>query len=262
MKRKCFWILVAVSFLLAAGTASPVAAELYDFGAVPVGQSAVGTFQVDNNGSSPIQVYLQLTEDDPCGFSVSSQYLDVPAGGSAPFQITYAPTDDVACAANFLALNGWDTLLQLELSGTGTVPAPEDPTSKVEPIVIGECNTGIIDREYCDGMLSESVEECIASMDYHGSALRCLGQLSKELHKQKILNRTEIKSLQRCAATALIEQHKENRKTWHQQKKSHDEKKRWQPHGKKTKHSHCKPEWEQHSKKTKHSHYRLGRWHR
>jgi hypothetical protein len=237
--------------LLIAGAGSPVAADTYDFGAIPVGENAGGTFSITNDWSMPIEVNLTITESNSQGYSLdpatplTSTTIEVPAGGTMPFEIVFAPTEEgVEYTASFTAVYGWTTLMTLELAGVGAAPAPVDQTSKMEPIVLGNCNTGIMDREYCDGMLSESIEECIASMDYHGSALRCLGKLSRELHQQKILNRTEIKSLQRCAAKALIEQHKENQKNWYQQKKDAKKKR-----------------WDRHSRKTKHSHYKLG-WHR
>ena len=242
MKPKQYWVLLVISFLLAVGAASPVFGEPYDFGAVPVGQSAVGTFQVSNNGSSPIQVYLSLTQQASCGFSVSTEYLDVPANSSAPFQINFAPTEEVACSATFYAAQGWTKLMDLELSGTGSAPAPVAQKSKpIEPILLGECNTGVIDREYGDGMLSESVNACIESMDYRGGALKCLANLSKDLRHQNILNRAELRSLHRCAAKALIQKHRENRKNWHQRSGNN---KGWNRHG-----------------EDKHKNYKLG-WHR
>lgn len=199
MKPKMLWIFVAVAALLGAGVASPAFGETIIFPPTPLGDSTQRPFEITNSTSSPVDIYLYLSQPAGCGFSLNVAKVALDANASSSFTVTFSPSQEEECTAYFYALRGWDVVKQMQFTGTVSLAQTQ---SRVGPITIGECDTGIMDREYGGGMLSEKVKACFDSAQSHGQAVNCIAKLSKKLKKEKILSAGEIQALRRCAAQA------------------------------------------------------------
>ena len=71
-------------------------------------------------------------------------------------------------------------------------------------IVIGDCDTGVLDLEYEGAWVSELIAECASQASNHGDFVSCVSHLANDLKKAGLISGKEMGAIVSCAAQSDI----------------------------------------------------------
>ncbi len=98
-----------------------------DFGEVQLGQDLSLSFQVSNDGGSPLQINSLSLANGSAGFSIAQQALpQLDPGQSATVDVTYTPGGTIGADSDLLVISSNDPLspdVTVNLTGLGTDPS-------------------------------------------------------------------------------------------------------------------------------------------
>ena len=191
-------------------TTGSVSPETAVFGDVAVGSTGSIPLEIENTGSSTLILNLRF-ENYSCNFFLSQQSdISLNPGVSVTVDISWTPaegSEGTTCSDTLNIINGYDYENPLEtvLVTGNAVPAgsKKDPNST---IVIGEYDTGVVDRFYDEKLISEWIGACAAGAKNRGRFVRCVSALTNELKKEGIISCQDKGAIQRCAAQVKIRQ--------------------------------------------------------
>ena len=184
-------------------TNGSVHVETADFGEVVVGSSSAIPLHITNTGLSTLILYFDY-ENDSCKFTRPQQELLLQPGTTVVVEILWTPAEgsEGTTCSDILKVNYgrdlYETVLVTGRAVDASGPA-RDPNSK---IIIGERDTGVVDRLHEGKLISKWVDECAADARNHGQFVSCVAHLTNELKKAEIITGKEKDALQRCAAKA------------------------------------------------------------
>ncbi len=197
-------------------TNGSVNVETADLGDVAVGSTSVIPLQITNTGSSTLILYFNY-EHYSCNFSLPPQELLLQPGGTVNVEISWTPaegSEGTTCSDTLKVFNGRDLLETVLVTGR----AVEAGGPKGDPngtIVIGERDTGVMDRLHEGRLISERIEECAAEAKNHGQFVRCVSALANELKKAEIISGKDRWALQICAALEKFPHRPRSKLRWH-----------------------------------------------
>ena len=84
--------------------------------------------------------------------------------------------------------------------GIGIMPEP----APLSTIVIGDFDTGIIDKVYEGQLISERIGQCAREAKKHGKFVSCVAHLTNELKREGLITEEEKDTIQGRAARARI----------------------------------------------------------
>jgi hypothetical protein len=76
---------------------------------------------------------------------------------------------------------------RVPLMGIGIMPKP----APLSTIVIGDCNTGITDKNCEDKLISKRIAECAKEVKNHGKFVSCVARLANELKREGIITKED-----------------------------------------------------------------------
>jgi len=194
-------VLIVSGMFLPMLTSASVSPAFVDFGEVIVGSSSTRSLRVTNTNAVPIEVTFSIPRNG-CGFSINSRPLSLGVDDvdkSGLIQVIYAPRDLGPCSA-MLYVTIIGSVQRVPLMGIGIMPKP----APLSTIVIGDFNTGIIDKQYEDQLISARINECAKEVKNHGKFVSCVARLINELKRDGIITEEEKDTIQGCAAQASI----------------------------------------------------------
>jgi hypothetical protein len=186
-------------------TNGSVDVETADFGHVAVGSTSVIPLQINNTGSSTLILYFSY-ENCSCNFSLPPQELVLQPGDTVDLKISWAPpegSEGTTCSGTLKVFNGPDLLGALLLTGRA-VDASGPARNPNSTIIIGECDTGVVDRLHEGTLISEWIEECAAKAKNHGQFVRCIRDLMNKLKEAGVISGKEKGAIESSAAKAKI----------------------------------------------------------
>ena len=186
-------------------TNGSVDVETADFGDVAVGSTSVIPLQIINTGSSTLILYFSY-ENYSCNFSLPPQELVLQPGDTVKVEISWAPaegSEGTSCSDTLKVFNGSDLLGAVLLTGRA-VDASGPARNPDNTIIIGECDTGVVDRLHEGTLISERIEECAAKAKNHGQFVRCIRDLMNKLEKAGVISGKEKGAIQSSAAKAKL----------------------------------------------------------
>ncbi|MCK9995017.1 MAG: S8 family serine peptidase [Candidatus Krumholzibacteria bacterium] len=114
---------------------------VYEYGGLFLGASASTTIMIRNIGTDVLNISA-ITIGDPVNFSIDVASAILPAGGSQPVIVTFAPTmaQDYSTLLTIASDDPTDPVVTVDLGGTGLEPPDFDvtPTSLVSNLWTGE----------------------------------------------------------------------------------------------------------------------------
>jgi hypothetical protein len=195
-------------------TTGSVSPETADFGDVEVGSTGMIPLKIENTGLSTLLINLRWENNNSCDFLLFKHGTNelqptsdnsLQPGKSLTVDIGWTPpekSEGTTCSDTLKIQNG-STVLETVLVKGNAVPAgsKEDPSGI---IVIGGCDTGVLDQLYDEKLISEWIGECGFETKNHGRFVRCVAHLTNELKKAGIITCQEKSAIQRCAAQAKL----------------------------------------------------------
>jgi hypothetical protein len=179
-----------------------------DFGEVAVGSTSTIPLHITNNGSSTLILYFQY-ESYTCNFSLPRQELVLQPAATVDVEIHWTPaegSEGTTCSDTLKVFYGGDLPESVLVTGTA-VEAGQTPRTLTSTIVIGECDTGVVDRELNDGnFISDRISGCAAAVKNHGQFVSCVADLTNELNKGGVISGKEKGAIQSCADKAKLTQ--------------------------------------------------------
>jgi len=185
-------------------TNGSVHVETAEFGEVAVGSSSAIPLHITNTGSSTLILYFRY-ENYSCNFTLPRQELLLQPGTTVDVEIRWTPpegSEGTTCSDLLYVKYGdlYETVLVTGRAVDASGPA-RNPTST---IVIGECDTGVVDRLHEGKLISEWIDDCAADVKSHGQFVRCISDLTNELKKAGIISGKEKGAIQSLAAKAKL----------------------------------------------------------
>jgi hypothetical protein len=114
-----------------------------NFGNVNVGSNAMLPVTVNNTGTLALEISNIVSSDASITFAPNTFPVNVPAGGSQVFNVTFAPTVPGAVNGNLTFTHDAPGSPSVyNVSGFGYVPAPVFAVSPVAPLNFGSVNVG------------------------------------------------------------------------------------------------------------------------
>lgn len=187
-------------------TNGSVLVETADFGDVAVGSTSAIPLHITNTGSSTLILYFRY-ENYSCNFSLPRQEIVLQPGKIVDVEIRWTPSEVGICSDILHVIYDRDlseTVLVRGRAVEADGPDQEPDKDVKSRIVIGECDTGVVDRLYEDKLISELIDDFAADAKNHGEFVRCVAGLTNELKKAGIISGKEKGAIQRCAAQANI----------------------------------------------------------
>jgi hypothetical protein len=195
-------------------TTGSVSPETADFGDVEVGSSSTIPLEITNTGKSTLLVNLRWENNNSCGFLLlkhgsdelqRTSEISLQPDKGLTVDIRWEPPEDsegTTCSDTLKIQNG-STDLETVLVTGNAVPAgsKKDPNGT---IVIGECDTGVVDQLYDGKFISEWIAECAARTKNRWRFLGCVTVLTNKLKKAEIISCKDKRAIQRCAAQAKL----------------------------------------------------------
>jgi len=187
-------------------TTGSVSPETADFGDVAVGSTGSIPLEISNTGSSTLILYFKY-EHYSCGFSLPPQETVLQPNTSMKVDVSWTPpegSEGNTCSDTLKVIYGADLYETVLVTGNA-VPAGgnRDPKST---IVIGEFDTGVVDRLYDGKLISEWIGACAAGAKNRCRFVRCVSALTNELKKAGIISCQDKRAIQRCAAQVKLRQ--------------------------------------------------------
>lgn len=71
-------------------------------------------------------------------------------------------------------------------------------------IVIGDCDTGVMDQQYEGAWISDMISDCADQAENHGNFVSCIAELANTLKKADVISGKEMGAIVSCAAKADI----------------------------------------------------------
>jgi hypothetical protein len=202
-----FLATIALGVFYPSITTGSVSPETADFGDVAVGSTTSIPLEIENTGSSTLILNLRY-ENYSCNFSLSQQSdIKLDPGESVTVSISWTPaegSEGTTCSDTLKILNGnWELLETVPVTAKAVAAGdlPKDPNSK---IIIGDCDTGVVDRLHEGALISEWIDDCAAAAKSHGQFVRCITDLTNELNEVGVISGKEKGAIQRSAAKAKI----------------------------------------------------------
>ena len=190
-------------------TTGSVSPETADFEDVAVGSTGSIPLEIENTGSSTLILNLRF-ENYSCNFFLSQQSdISLNPGESVTVNISWTPAEGsvgTACSDTLKILNGYTELLETVPVTAKAVAAGDPRTDPNSTIVIGEHDTGVVDRLYDEKLISEWIGACVAGAKNRCRFVRCVSALTNELKKAGIISCQDKRAIQRCAAQVKVRQ--------------------------------------------------------
>ena len=182
-------------------TNGSVHVETADFGEVVVGSSSAIPLHITNTGSSTLILYFRY-ENYSCNFSLPPQELVLQPGDSVKVEISWTPSEgsEGSTCSDLLYVKYGDLYETVLVTGRA-VDASGPARNPNSTIVIGEYDTGVVDRLYEGKSISEWIGECAADTTNHGQFVSCVAHLTNELKKAGIISGKEKGAIQSCGAS-------------------------------------------------------------
>jgi hypothetical protein len=183
--------------------------ETADFGDVAVGSTSAIPLHITNTGSSTLILYFRY-ENYSCNFSLPRQEIVLQPGKIVDVEIRWTPSEGSegsTCSDILKVIYGRDLYETVLVTGRAVEAGGPDhePDKDVNRrIVIGERDTGVVDRLYEGRLISELIDDCAAGVKNHGQFVRRVSDLTNKLKKAGIISGKEKGAIQRCAAQANI----------------------------------------------------------
>jgi len=187
-------------------TNGSVLVETADFGDVAVGSTSTIPLHITNTGSSTLILYFRY-ENYSCNFSLPRQEILLQPGKIVDVEIRWTPSEVGICSDILHVIYGRDLSETVLVRGRAVEAGGPDhePDRDVNSrIVIGECDTGVVDQVYEEELISKLIDECADGVKNHGQFVRRVAGLTNELKKAGIISGKEKGAIQRCAAQANI----------------------------------------------------------
>jgi hypothetical protein len=197
-------------------TNGSVNVESADFGDVAVGSTSVIPLAITNTGSSTLILYFKY-ENYSCDFSRPPQELVLQPGETVDAKISWTPTEGsegTTCSDTLKVFNGGELLETVLVTGR----AVEAGGAKGNPngtIVIGERDTGVVDRLHDGKLISQRIDDCAAEAKNHGQFVRCVSALANELKKAGSISGKDRWALQICAALEKFPHRPRSKVRWY-----------------------------------------------
>jgi len=187
-------------------TNGSVLVETADFGDVAVGSTSTIPLHITNTGSSTLILYFRY-ENYSCNFSLPRQEIVLQPGKIVDVEIRWTPSEVGICSDILKVIYGRDLYETVVVTGRAVEaggPDQEPDRDVNRRIVIGDCDTGVVDRYYEDKLISELIDDCAAGVKNHGQFVRCVAGLTNELRKAGVISGKEKGRLRSSAAQANI----------------------------------------------------------
>ena len=187
-------------------TNGSVLVETADFGDVTVGSSSAIPLHITNTGSSTLILYFRY-ENYSCNFSLPRQEIVLQPGKIVDVEIRWTPSEVGICSDILHVIYDRDlseTVLVRGRAVEAGEPDHEPDRDVNRRIVIGECDTGVVDRRYEGKLISVWIHECAHDAKNHGQFVRCVADLTNELKKDGSISGKDKRRLQSSAAQANI----------------------------------------------------------
>jgi hypothetical protein len=198
-----FLTLIALGLFLPGLAIGSVLLETADFGEVPVGSTGSIPLYITNTGKTTLILYFRY-ENYNCDFSLPRQESVLQPGATVDLEITWTPpegTEGSTCSDTLKVIYGPDLYETVLVTGRAVAPGGGHRGRNTN-IVIGECDTGVMDQSYSDMMISDWIDGCAGEVKNHGQFVRCVAHLTNELKKAGIISGREKGAIQSCAARA------------------------------------------------------------
>ena len=220
-----FLAIIAWGVFFPSITTGSVSPETADFGDVAVGSTSVIPLEIENTGSSTLILNLRWENNNSCDFRLLKQGsedlqptsdIQLNPGKPVTVDISWTPaegSEGTTCSDTLNILNGYTDLLETVPVTGNAVPAgsKKDPNST---IVIGECDTGVVDQLYDGKLISEWIGECAARTKNRWRFVRSVSALTNELKKAGIISCQDKGAIQRCAAQAKLRRRPRSKVPW------------------------------------------------
>jgi hypothetical protein len=170
-----------------------------------VGSSSTIPLRITNTGSSTLILYFQY-ENNSCNFSWPPQELVIQPGDTVEVEISWAPaegSEGTTCSDTLTVIYArdlYETVLVTGKAVDASGPARNPPGM----ILIGERDTGVVDRPYEGKLISELIRECEADQTNRGRFVSCVSSLTDELKEAGVISGKEKGALQSSAAKAKL----------------------------------------------------------
>lgn len=187
-------------------TNGSILVETADLGDVAVGSSSAIPLHITNTGGSTLILYFRY-ENYSCNFSLPRQEILLQPGKIVDVEIRWTPSEVGVCSDILHVIYGRDlseTVLVRGRAVEAGEPDQEPDRDVNRRIVIGECDTGVVDRLYEGKLISELIDECADDVKNHGQFVRCVAHLTNKLKKDGIISGKEKGAIQSTAAQANI----------------------------------------------------------
>ena len=187
-------------------TNGSVLVETADFGDVAVGSTSAIPLHITNTGGSTLILYFQY-ENYSCNFSLPRQEILLQPGKIVDVEIHWTPSEVGICSDILHVIYGRDLSETVLVRGRAVEaggPDQEPDKDVNRRIVIGECDTGVVDRSYEGKLISEWIRGCADGAKNHGQFVRCVADLTNRLKKARTISSKEKGAIQSTAAQANI----------------------------------------------------------
>ena len=187
-------------------TNGSILVETADLGDVAVGSSSAIPLHITNTGGSTLILYFRY-ENYSCDFSLPRQEILLQPGKIVDVEIRWTPSEVGVCSDILHVIYGRDlseTVLVRGRAVEADGPDQEPDKDVNRRIVIGECDTGVVDRLYEGKLISELIDDCAAGVKNHGQFVRRVADLTNELKRAGIISGKDKGRLRSSAAQANI----------------------------------------------------------
>ena len=154
-------------------------------------------------GNPTIFLYFRLDSGEACGFSFDEQAyqgLQVPPGEVGYVDVSYKPSDLIACSGS-LVINyiggGLYGNMTVFFEGMGVPSAPST-------VMIDEQDTGVENKLYEGENISYWLDELAADARNHGQYVRWVALMTRKMYKANVLSKEDMKAIMKAAAHANI----------------------------------------------------------
>ncbi len=198
-----FLTLIALGVFLPGLAIGSVLLGTADFGEVPVGSTGSIPLYITNTGKTTVILYFSY-EKYSCGFSLPRQESVLQPGATLDLEITWTPpegSEGSTCSDTLKVIYGPDLYETVLVMGRAVAPSG-GTRGRSTNILIGECDTGVVDQLEEGMSISQRIGKCALEAKNHGQFVRCVAHLTNELRKAGKISGREKNAIQSCAAHA------------------------------------------------------------
>ena len=198
-----FLTLIVLGVFLPGLTTGSVLVGTADFGEIPVGSAGSIPLCITNTGKTTLILYFRY-ENYSCEFSLPRQEIVLQPGATVNLEITWTPPqglEGTTCSDTLKVIYGPDLYETVLVTGKAVAPGGGHRGGNPN-IVIGECDTGVMDQFEEGRSISQRIGECALEAKNHGQFVRCVAHLTNELRKAGKISGKEKGAIQSCAAQA------------------------------------------------------------